>query len=245
MNEPRVVESVTNECQLLGRAHESSSARAEQLIACLEGEIAKRDEELAACRVAVENCDLFRARIAELEGTLDTAVSWDVEQLKVIHSLNDHNDQLRAELAAIKAQEPVEYQQLSRYENWDRVDKAVFELGLLSSTPERFRALYAAPVAKPQVMMPKRIQIAGHLSAVEGYRASGWNQCLDEVARLNAAPVQQVSVPDGWRLVPTKLTAEMERELNRSYGGWGTLYQVILDSAPAAPAADAGVTGHD
>ena len=44
MNEPRVVESVTNECQLLGRAHESSSARAEQLIACLEGEIAKRDE---------------------------------------------------------------------------------------------------------------------------------------------------------------------------------------------------------
>ena len=36
-------------------------------IACLEGEIAKRDGELAACRVAVENCDLFRARIAELE----------------------------------------------------------------------------------------------------------------------------------------------------------------------------------
>lgn len=70
MNEPRVVESVTNECQSLGRAHESSSARAEQLIACLEGEIAKRDEELAACRVAVENCDLFRARIAELEARI-------------------------------------------------------------------------------------------------------------------------------------------------------------------------------
>ena len=41
--------------------------KSEQLIACLEGEIAKRDEELAACRVAVENCEVFRARIAELE----------------------------------------------------------------------------------------------------------------------------------------------------------------------------------
>lgn len=35
-------------------------------VACLECEIAKRDEELAACRVAVENCEVFRARIAEL-----------------------------------------------------------------------------------------------------------------------------------------------------------------------------------
>ena len=45
-------------------------SKAEQLIACLEGEIAKRDEELAACRVAVENCEVFRARIGELEGLL-------------------------------------------------------------------------------------------------------------------------------------------------------------------------------
>lgn len=65
--------------------------KAEELIACLEGEIAKRDEtiarlepqliraiqanydmraELSACRVAVENCDLFRARIAELEARI-------------------------------------------------------------------------------------------------------------------------------------------------------------------------------
>ena len=40
---------------------------AQARITCLEGEIAKRDAELAACRVAVENCELFRARIAELE----------------------------------------------------------------------------------------------------------------------------------------------------------------------------------
>lgn len=64
---------------------------AQARIACLEGEIAKRDEtiarlepqlnraiqanydlreELAACRVAVENCEVFRARIAELEARI-------------------------------------------------------------------------------------------------------------------------------------------------------------------------------
>jgi len=70
------------------KVSEMAPPAAEQLIACLEGEIAKRDEtiarlepqlnraiqanydlreELAACRVAVENCEVFRARIAELE----------------------------------------------------------------------------------------------------------------------------------------------------------------------------------
>jgi hypothetical protein len=44
--------------------------KSEQLIACLEGEIAKRDEELAACRVAVDNCEVFRARIVELEARI-------------------------------------------------------------------------------------------------------------------------------------------------------------------------------
>lgn len=92
MNEPRVVESVTNECQSLGRAHESSSARAEQLIACLEGEIAKRD-----------------ARIVELESRYQ----------RDVYGLNNEGDpiggdpaggyandnaRLRSELAAIKAQ---------------------------------------------------------------------------------------------------------------------------------------------
>lgn len=102
MNDTRVVESVTNECQSLGRAHESSSARAEKLIACLEGEITKRDEELAACRVAVENCELFRARIAELES------QFDGESI-VCGSYRDERDAALAELSAIKAQEPVAY----------------------------------------------------------------------------------------------------------------------------------------
>jgi len=203
MNEPRVVESVTNECQSLGRAHESSSARAEQLIACLEGEIAKRDGELAACRVAVENCEVFRARIAELESRYQ----------RDVYGLNNEGDpiggdpaggyandnaRLRSELAAIKAQGVV--------------------------MPER----------KPE--------------NEEGFSVwvRGWSACLDEVARLNAAPVQQVSVPDGFeryrlaekfceqRLVTDAHVRAIVVDAFASGYGFGV-------AAPAAPAADAGL----
>lgn len=44
-----------------------------------------------------------------------------------------------------------EYQQLSRYGNWDRVDKAVYDLGKLGDTPDKFRALYATPQPGPDV----------------------------------------------------------------------------------------------
>lgn len=61
---------------------------------------------------------------------------------------------LRTELLASLAQqgeavEVVGYQQLSRYGNWDRVDKAVYELGKLGDAPQKFRALYAHPASVP------------------------------------------------------------------------------------------------
>lgn len=54
---------------MVGDLHWMAAKAVEDLIK-KDGEIAKRDEELAACRVAVENCDLFRARIAELEARI-------------------------------------------------------------------------------------------------------------------------------------------------------------------------------
>ena len=220
-------------------------SRADELIACPEGEIAKRDAriagleqqvigmrldvitqvdahavtraELAACRVAVENCEVFRARIAELESQYQRDVCGLNNEGDPIGGdpaggyAND-NARLRAELAAIKAQEPVEYQQLSRYENWDRVNKAVFELGLLSSAPERFRALYAAPVseAKAQGVVMPEPELASEINRLIGLWDAqvGWSgQCMEElldhaakaatfIARLNASLVQQASVPD-------------------------------------------------
>lgn len=161
---------------------------AQARIACLEGEIAKRDEELAACRVAVENCELFRARIAELE----------------------------ARIVWLECEAQVN----------------------------------AAPVseAKAQgVVMPERMnENEGNSYSV--MQAMAFNQALDEVARLNAAPVQQVSVPDGWKLVPVEPTLDMgwayvdaandaSPGKRNSFNHFG--YRAMLAAAPAAPAADA------
>ena len=120
-----------DEYEILERAHEAAGAhmmqkspRADELISCLEGEIAKRDEELAACRVAVENCEVFRARIAELE----------------------------ARIVWLECEAQVN----------------------------------AAPVSEANaqgVVMPERAN-ASHGSHDH---QSGWNACLDEIARLNAA----------------------------------------------------------
>ena len=62
---------------------------------------------------------------------------------------------------------------------------------------------------------------------------------------LNAAPVQQVSVPDGWRLVPVELTQDMH-DAGRAALASGSVpmakvYRAMLSAAPAAPAADAGL----
>lgn len=153
--------------------------KAEELIACLEGEIAKRDEELAACRVAVENCELFRN-----------------------------------ELSAIKAQEPVAFvhpEQLKGLPAESSATCAVWNKpGAMPSGTSLRVPLYAAPVAKPQVVMPdlelqaaadeafRALEKAGdripdareYMAARDGFReGAAWQ------VRLNASPVQQVIVP--------------------------------------------------
>ena len=183
-------------------------------IACLEGEIAKRDEELAACRVAVENCDVFRARIAELE----RAEKNDAIAYKAVL---ERQDELRAELAATKAQ------------------------GVVMPDTEDF--CFCGKHVSLQM-------ISGGASN-HGYLGSV-TLLIDgeyvEYTRLNAAPVQQVSVPDGWKLVPVEPTPKMidatwYHEIDMSCGieSQGArnkrIYEAMLAAAPAAPAADAGM----
>jgi|GEM_PF-4140376 len=81
--------------------------------------------------------------------------------------------ELRAEIAALRAKASqvgeavAEYQQLSRYGNWDRIDKVDFDLGILGSCPEKFRALYTHPadqVAEPVLERPAKVG-AGTFSA--------------------------------------------------------------------------------
>ena len=213
-------------------------SRADELIACLEGEIAKRDEELAACRIAVENCEVFRARIAELEDDLKCAHSMLAEVSKAGMSL-------RAELAAINAQEPVAW-------------AGAIEGGvpLLMVEPQNWKAtpLYAAPVseAKAQgVVMPPSPYMPGsqptdftdyELGEIHG-RIAMW----EEVKRLNAAPVQQVSVPDGWKMVPVEPTEAMRKAAQDKLASEGlivtdwlihTAYSAMLNAAPVSAGDD-------
>lgn len=152
-------------------------------IACLEGEIAKRDEtiarpepqlnraiqanydlreELAACRVAVENCEVFRARIAELEARIVELES-AAESLRI--SRDYHHEQEN------------EYRR-----RWAGVTTGAHSLII----PERDAVIRKA---------------VGMCNRIPG--STTWNAAefaYDELAaRLNAAPVHQVSVPDGWK----------------------------------------------
>lgn len=220
---------------------------AQARIACLEGEIAKRDEtiarlepqlnraiqanydlreELAACRVAVENCELFRA-----------------------------------ELAAIKAQEPVAYISGCYRDVIDGksdrtplgAELAFVNMGWIGQIP-----LYAAPVseAKAQgvVQWPDADEIM-QMAFEEGQPAddaSGYcfeleefdlfiERLMSEVARLNAASVQQVSVPDGWREL-AKRADDFLYSLPETDGVLRLRADLCtMLSAPAAPAADAGL----
>ena len=148
--------------------------KSEQLIACLEGEIAKRDET-----------------IARLEQQLNRSIQVNYD--------------LRAELSALKAQVPVAW-----------VGTIEDGVPLLVVEPQNWKAtpLYAAPVseAKEQgVVMPdvnaaakalcnRHAMICG-VDADDQWKEYGQDFIADAEtvlanARLNAAPVQQVSVPD-------------------------------------------------
>lgn len=252
MNEPRVVESVTNECQSLGRAHESSSARAEQLIACLEGEIAKRD-----------------ARIVELEADLRGYRDGAKAEADAGDEARAECRQLRAKLAFFTgyghdphpSDKLIELALINFGGKWDGDRWAIEDADL-----HPFVRSFAAPVseAKAQVVvMPERSNERNFTDLLTNY-ASGWNDCLDEVARLNAAPVQQVSVPDGWKLelgfdvldkpfrfvdskshVPTIKFILPACEVDDT-AAWdlrdkfARSITTMLAAAPAAPAADAG-----
>ena len=204
-------------------------------IACLEGEIAKRDAKYQRDVWGLNN-----------EGDPiggDPAGGY----------AND-NARLRAELSALKAQEPVCYTtqgmlEIAR-ENWNGVQR----IGAHVKKDHRFDIpLYAAPVseAKAQgVVMPPSPYMPGsqptdftdyELGEIHG-RIAMW----EEVKRLNAAPVQQVSVQDGWKLVPVNATEAIldvlySNGMDESDSLLQDIWSAMLAAAPAAPAADAGL----
>jgi len=94
---------------------------------------------------------------------------------------------LRAQSATEPVQgEAVEYQQLSRYNNWDRIDKEVYDLGKLGQSPERFRALYTA-AAKPDAEMVELLRdlSAGVRVLKATMRAAGLGMGVDAAKALS------------------------------------------------------------
>jgi hypothetical protein len=71
-----------------------------------------------------------------------------------------HTWNTRAKLPSKGGEAVAEYQQLSRYENWDRIDKVAFDLGKLGSCPEKFRAIYTRPADQvAEGVKPEPIQV--------------------------------------------------------------------------------------
>jgi len=230
-------------------------SRADELIACLEGEIAKRDEELAACRVAVENCEVFRARIVELEHRCGV---YGLE----LHNATERLQQAERQIKAIKAQEP----------DCDRSACGDFSPGPCDNPDcsARRDRMVGAPAAKAQGVALDGSQLAGLLEQVRldddeakphGSGATYWNNaviaCQVAIRDALAATVQQVSVPDGWRLVKVGIEGVQFGNAWFSHEGitgytadqlnsgncriTGRAYMDWLAAAPAAPAADAGI----
>lgn len=275
-------------------------SRADELIACPEGEIAKRDAriagleqqvigmrldvitqvdahavtraELAACRVAVENCEVFRARIAELESQYQRDVCGLNNEGDPIGGdpaggyAND-NARLRAELAALKAQEPVEYQLRALIRDVTNIPEAGYYMPqswhdqvIALSLSGKLDAPVSEAKAQGVVQWPNADEIM-QMAFEEGHPAddaSGYyfeleefdlfiERLMSEVARLNAAPVHQVSVPDVSSMA--RILADrnadacnVNREDNWAIYGRDYIDDVVaMLAAPAAPAADAGL----
>ena len=214
-------------------------------IACLEGEIAKRD-----------------ARIDELESRYQRDVyglnnEGDPIGGEPAGGYANDNARLRAELSALKAQEPVAelLRGQSAVGTW-------FDLNVFDQTVPNGTKLYAAPVseAKAQgVVMPERWNVprpmwndarqpyGNPLNHADIEAAEKFNLALDEVARLNAAPVQQVSVPAS--AFASRAITHYEAALLAAFpsGSSGEVFNQwnearrVLAAAQAAPAADAGL----
>ena len=215
-------------------------SKAEQLIACLEGEITKRDAELAACRVAVENCEVFRARIAELEAR----IVW----LECEAQVN------AAPVSEAKAQGVVQWPNADEimqmaFEEGQPADDAsgyYFELEEFDLFIERLMSevarLNAAPVQQPKC---KTCDDNGRIGGPSFYAPDeGGEPCPD-----CSAHAQQVSVPDGWKLVPVEPTHEMlgaalmnQVECLDAIAVIRADYKAMIAAATAAPAADAGLS---
>lgn len=210
-------------------------------IACLEGEIAKRDARIMGLESQYQR-DVFGLNNEGDPIGGDPAGGY----------AND-NARLRAELAAIKAQEPIGWY---TEDHLDDKSATTYSWTVAERWVEKgwpVSPLYAAPVseAKAQgVVMPAELDRAFTTGeSCDGvYRVVIQSETLKEmqavhrwITGLSAAPAQQVSVPDGWREL-AKRADDFLYSLPETAGVLRLRADLCtMLSAPAAPAADAGL----
>lgn len=260
----------------LERAHVAAGAhmmqkspRADELIACLEGEIAKRDDELAACRVAVENCEVFRAQIAELEARIvwleceaqvnaapvpeakAQAEAFKPEELRIdTYHAGEHSGFLHTNETAVRITHlPTgAYVESKDERSVHRNKQACLDM-LPAAIEEKARGVVMPTVDQAMRVVLREMGSSKHIRGTSNWCADVGRAVLDEVARLNAAPVQQVSVPDGWKLVPVEPTPEMidaaaeidVEPFDNIDDELCAIYAAMLAAAPSAPATVQGV----
>jgi hypothetical protein len=156
----------------------------------LEGLLLAQPEQPAGEVPTIGHSDYvsqLETRIAELEAELEAANELLVRQAKA-------NIELRAELAGMREQEPVRLTPEVR----EFLKEAVQDTYMgdsFSSTDSDFVAcveklllpIYAAPAAKPRVVMPEHMDKQSAPTLEQILFILGWNECLDEFTRLNAA----------------------------------------------------------
>ena len=198
------------------------------------------------------------ARIAELEQDLAYFPSTVRSLAETVTEREAEINQLRAELSALKAQEPIGWY---TEDHLDDKSATTYSWTVAERWVEKgwpVSPLYAAPVseAKAQgVVMPAELDrafITGE-SCDGVYRVVIQSEKLKEMlsvhrwlASLNAAPVQQVSVPAS--AFASRAITHYEAALLAAFpsGSSGEVFNQwnearrVLAAAPAAPAADAG-----
>lgn len=181
--------------------------------------------ELAACRVAVENCEVFRARIVELESQYQRDVfglnnEGDPIGGDTAGGYANDNARLRAELAALKAQDTV-----GEVVGWYRLDRP-YEMTSYPSVCATWHKL-GAPVA-PLYAAPAAdawIQVSERLPESERTVLAFYNNSHGKSRRVRAEYIAHMSkgADDGW---DGDADAYYDEATDESYwpAGW---YEVI------------------
>ena len=226
-------------------------------IACLEGEIAKRDERIVEMQEKLAADDDANLNLRGLLQRGAFALGLDPENTSWFEVIGELEKQ-SAELSALKAQEPVAEIALS--------DDG-YKIGLLGALRNHRlpigTKLYAAPVSEAKahgnyapdsvVWIDAHHVIEGNnpsfikdVALVSAERTSETQIPLASLAAAQAAPSHGEQV----RVVPVEPTEAMRKAAQDKLASEGlivtdwlihTAYSAMLAAAPAAPAADAGI----